>query len=136
MNYLLKGGRVVDPHQKLDSEPLDMLVENGRIARLEENISKTNNAARRAKSGDFTILDLSGMVIVPGLVDIHAHLREPGIEYKETIRTGCEAALAGGFTSLACMPNTQPVNDNRAVTEFIRRRAQECDLVNVYPVPA
>ncbi|HLE16919.1 MAG TPA: amidohydrolase family protein, partial [Syntrophales bacterium] len=108
MNYLLKGGRIVDPSQHLDSCPMDILVENGRISRLEENIHKTITAGRRAKSGDFTLLDLKGRVITPGLVDMHTHLREPGFEYKETIRTGSEAALAGGFTSIACMPNTRP----------------------------
>ena len=136
MNYLLKGGRIVDPSQHLDSCPMDILVESGRISRLEEDIHKTITAGRRAKSGGFTLLDLKGRVITPGLVDMHTHLREPGFEYKETIRTGSEAALAGGFTSIACMPNTRPVNDNRAVTEFIKRKAVECGLVRVYPVAA
>jgi dihydroorotase len=136
MNYLLKGGKVVDPSQQLDLSVMDVLVEDGRIARLEENISKTVTAGRRAKSGDLTLLDLKDMAITPGLIDMHTHLREPGFEYKETIRTGGEAALAGGFTSLACMPNTLPVNDNRSVTEFIRRKSLECNLVRLYPVAA
>lgn len=136
MNYLLKGARVVDPSRELDSDPLDILVENGRIARIDENISKTITAGRRIKSTDITLLDLKGLVVTPGLIDMHTHLREPGFEYKETIRSGSEAALAGGFTSLACMPNTRPVNDNRAVTEFIKRKSQECGLVRIYPVAA
>lgn len=135
MNYLLRGGRVVDPSQNLDAY-LDILVEEGSVIRLDKNIVGGSRAGRRAKSGDLQVLDLEGMVVAPGLIDMHTHLREPGFEYKETIRTGSEAALAGGFTSIACMPNTNPVNDNRAVTEFIRRKARECDLVHVYPVAA
>ena len=84
----------------------------------------------------FLILDLHGKWVVPGLIDMHTHLREPGFEYKETIASGSEAAVAGGFTSIACMPNTNPVNDNRSVTEFIRRKATECGLANVYPIAA
>ncbi len=136
MNYLLKGGRVVDPFQQIDLLPMDVLVENGRIARMEDNISKTVAAGRRAKGVDIEVINLKGMVVVPGLIDMHTHLREPGFEYKETIRTGSEAASAGGFTSVACMPNTNPVNDNRSVTEFIKRKALECNLVRVYPVAA
>lgn len=134
MNYLLKNGKVVDPSQQLDLCTMDVLVENGRIAKLEQDISRTAMAIRRAKSGDLTLIEVEERAITPGLVDMHTHLREPGFEYKETIRTGCEAALVGGFTSLACMPNTHPVNDNRAVTEFIKRKALECNLVRVYPV--
>lgn len=136
MNYLLKGARVVDPARELDSGPLDIIVENGRITCIDEKISKTNAASRRVKGADFTLLDLKGMVITPGLIDMHTHLREPGFEYKETIESGSKAALAGGFTSLACMPNTMPVNDNRAVTEFIKRKSLECGLVRIYPIAA
>lgn len=135
MNYLLKGGRVVDPSQQLDA-PMDILVENGRIVQIEANISRNIASGRRMKSGDVKLIDLKGMMITPGLVDMHTHLREPGFEYKETIRTGSESALAGGFTSIACMPNTNPVNDNRAVTEFVKKKARECGLARVYPVAA
>jgi dihydroorotase len=136
MNYLLKGGRIVDPSQQINLSPMDILVENGRITWLEDKISGTAAAGRRAKSGEIETIDLKGLTVAPGLIDMHTHLREPGFEYKETIRTGSEAALAGGFTSVACMPNTNPVNDNRSVTEFIRRKAQESNLVRVYPVAA
>ena len=136
MNYLLKNARVVDPSQQLDAGPLDVLVENGRIARIEENLSRLAATARRAKSADLKLLDLTGLVVTPGLIDMHTHLREPGFEYKETIRTGSEAALAGGFTSLACMPNTSPINDNRAVTEFILKQATACRLTRIYPIAA
>jgi dihydroorotase len=133
MNYLLKGGLVVDPSQELDT-CLDVLVERGVIVKLEKNIAKTVTAGRHAKSGALEMLNLECMVVTPGLIDMHTHLREPGFEYKETIHTGSEAALAGGFTSIACMPNTNPVNDNRAVTEFINKKARESGLVRVYPV--
>ena len=76
------------------------------------------------------------MIVAPGLIDMHVHLREPGLEYKETIASGSAAAVAGGFTSIACMPNTEPVNDNRSITEFIRRKAAEANLANVYPIGA
>lgn len=133
MNYLLKNGRVVDPSQKLDAR-IDILVEGGAVTRLEERIAAGGAAGRHAKSGHLQIIDIGGMIAAPGLIDMHTHLREPGFEYKETIRTGSEAAAAGGFTSIACMPNTNPVNDNRAVTEFIRRKARDCNLVRIYPI--
>src|SRR3972149_2579851 len=136
MNCLLKGARVVDPSQQLDAGPLDILVENGRIVRLEEKISQKAAAGPRVKSADVKLLDLAGLVVTPGLIDMHTHLREPGFEYKETVRTGSEAALAGGFTSLACMPHTSPVNANRAVTEFILRQATACRLARIYPIAA
>ena len=82
------------------------------------------------------VVNLTDMIVVPGLIDMHVHLREPGLEYKETIATGSAAAVAGGFTSIACMPNTEPVNDNRSITEFIRRKASEANLANVYPIGA
>ena len=129
MTLLLKGGRVIDPSLKRD-EAADLLIENGKIVKSGKDLSEANKAT------DIEILDLRGKIVVPGLIDIHTHLREPGFEYKETIASGSEAALAGGFTSIACMPNTDPVNDNRSVTEFIRRKTAECGLVNVYPIAA
>lgn len=129
MNLLLKGGRVIDPSQNLD-ETCDLLIEKGKIVKKGTDLLPTFTAK------DLEVVDLAGKVVVPGLIDIHTHLREPGFEYKETIATGSEAALAGGFTTLACMPNTNPVNDNRSVTEFIRGQAAACGLVHVYPIAA
>ncbi len=126
MKLLLKGARVIDPAQKIDAR-LDILVEEGKIAACRSTIKA---------SPDVKTIDLTGMIVTPGLIDMHVHLREPGLEYKETIATGSAAAVAGGFTSIACMPNTEPVNDNRSVTEFIRRKAAEAGLANVYPISA
>jgi len=127
MKMLLKAGRVIDPSQNLDGR-MDLFIEDGKIASLADHID--------GLSEDTRILNLEGKIVLPGLVDMHTHLREPGYEYKETIRSGSEAAAAGGFTSIACMPNTHPVNDTRTVTEYILKRSKECNLVNVYPVAA
>jgi len=129
MRLLLRGGRIIDPSQQLDDQ-MDLLIEGGTIAGLGKEPSRAGAEA------DLTILELHGKLVVPGLIDMHTHLREPGFEYKETVRTGSLAAAAGGFTSIACMPNTDPVNDNGSVTEFILRRARQCGVVNVYPVAA
>jgi dihydroorotase len=129
MTLLLKGGRVIDPSRKVDGQA-DLLIENGKIV-------SSGKARTKGKAfSDGEVLDLSGKWVVPGLIDMHTHLREPGFEYKETIASGSEAAVAGGFCSVACMPNTDPINDNRSVTEFIRRKATECGLANVYPIAA
>jgi dihydroorotase len=122
---LIKHGRVVDPTQRLD-EGLWVLIVDGKVARLAERIDDS----------DAEVLDATGLVVAPGFVDVHTHLREPGFEYKETIATGSAAAVAGGFTAVCCMPNTQPVNDNAAVTEFIRGRAAATGLARVYPIGA
>ena len=126
MKLLLKGARVIDPSQKIDAR-MDILIEEGKIAGCSSNIKA---------SQDVRVIDLTGMIVAPGLIDMHVHLREPGLEYKETIASGSAAAVAGGFTSIACMPNTEPVNDNRSITEFIRRKAAEANLANVYPIGA
>jgi dihydroorotase len=133
MKLLLTGARVIDPAQKIDSR-LDVFLENGKIARVGTNLSKSTKSKDTEKITK--IIDLTGMIVVPGLIDMHTHLREPGFEYKETVASGVAAAVAGGFTSIACMPNTNPVNDNRSITEFIRRKAAEADLANVYPIGA
>jgi dihydroorotase len=129
MTLLLKGGRMIDPSLKTDGDA-DLLIEDGKIVKTGKVLLKGE------KPSAVEILDLRGKIVVPGLIDMHTHLREPGYEYKESIATGCEAAVAGGFSSVACMPNTNPVNDSRSVTEFIRRKATECGLANVYPIAA
>jgi dihydroorotase len=126
MKLLLKGGRLVDPATGRDGE-LDVLVEDGRIAR----------AGRDLGPEDAEVIELGkGWVVAPGLVDIHVHLREPGQEHKETIATGAAAAVAGGFTAVACMPNTEPVNDHAGITQFILKKAAEAGLARVYPIGA
>jgi dihydroorotase len=123
---LLKGGRIVDPSQKLD-RVWDLLIKEDRIEAVGKDLP-TDSATE--------VIDLTDRVIAPGFVDMHVHLREPGQEYKETIASGTAAAAAGGFTGVACMPNTNPVNDNRAVTELILERAEEKGSVAVYPIGA
>jgi dihydroorotase len=132
MTLLLKNGRLVDPSQDIDG-PMDILIRNGKVARIARNIPSPAGKGKKTDNGT-SILDMKGLVVVPGLIDMHVHLREPGFEYKETIRTGCEAAAAGGFTAVACMANTDPVNDNRSVTEFILREAAASGKARVYPV--
>ncbi len=126
MNLLIAGARVVDPANGVDAVQ-DVLVTNGRIARL--------GRALKAPAGTETV-DAAGKVVCPGFIDMHAHLREPGHEYKETIASGTRAAAAGGFTAVACMANTFPVNDNRAVTDYILARARVEGVVRVYPIGA
>lgn len=120
---ILQNGRLIDPANRVDGIA-DIWVENGRIA-----------APRPAVPADARRYDLAGRWVLPGLIDIHVHLREPGQEYKETIATGTAAAAAGGFTAVACMPNTRPVNDSAAVTRLILDRAAGC-AARVYPVGA
>jgi len=133
MKLLLTGGRVIDPSQNLDAQ-MDILIENGSVCEIGGNAHKLKTDSRKAAAREINIIDIKGMVVVPGLIDMHTHLREPGFEYRETIQTGSEAAAAGGFTSVACMPNTSPVNDTRSVTEYIMRKAALCNIVNVYPI--
>jgi len=125
---LLKNGRIIDPALKRDLTG-DLLLKNGHIASL-GRITKKSDLPAKTKE-----IDVSGCWVVPGLIDMHVHLREPGEEYKETIDSGARAAAAGGFTAVACMPNTKPVNDNATVTSFIRQRAANA-CVRIYPVGA
>ena len=123
---LLKGGRVVDPARGMDGE-CDLLLRDGVVAETGRDLPV--NGARVIQIPD-------GLVVCPGLIDMHVHLREPGQEYKETIASGTAAAVAGGFTGVACMPNTVPVNDHAGITSMILRKAAEAGLAHVYPIGA
>ena len=123
MKLLIKNGRVVDPSSGLD-KTIDVLIDKGKIAALKPNIRASGSK----------IIDASRLVVAPGFIDMHVHLREPGQEEKETLSTGALAAARGGFTSIACMPNTEPVNDNRGVTEYILSEAKKKAVVNIFPV--
>ena len=126
MTLLIKNGRVIDPVNHVD-QVADLLIADGKVMQIAQEIPVTP---------DTEAIDAAGQWVVPGLIDVHTHLREPGYEYKETIRTGTMAAAAGGFTTICCMPNTRPVNDSQAVTEFILRKAATEGMVNVLPVGA
>src|SRR6478609_3522117 len=128
MDLCLRGGRIIDPGRGVDAEG-DLLIENGVIGRFGAGLAAGVSKGTR-------VLDVRGSWVVPGLIDLHTHLREPGQEYKEDIATGTRAAAAGGFTAVCAMPNTNPPNDTRAVTELIVRRAREVGAVRVYPVGA
>ncbi|MGV8059499.1 MAG: dihydroorotase [Smithellaceae bacterium] len=132
MKILLTGARVIDPVQNIDTI-MDVLLEDGKITGIGSNLLKSGKSKDTAKT---KVINLGKMVLTPGLIDMHTHLREPGLEYKETIASGAKAAVTGGFTSIACMPNTDPINDNRSITEFIKRKAVEAALANVYPIGA
>ena len=126
MRTLIRGGRVVDPSQGLDGF-VDLLLEDGEVARIGERLQAPEHCE---------VVDATGLIVAPGFIDIHVHLREPGQEYKETVRTGTLAAAAGGFTAVACMANTEPVNDSRSVTEHILLEAQRHGYARVYPIGA
>ncbi len=123
---LFRGGRVVDPSQDVDAT-LDLLLEDGVVSELGEGLDTPDGA---------DVVDASGLVVCPGLIDIHVHLRQPGQEYKETVETGTRAAAAGGFTAVACMANTSPVNDSRLVTAHLVAEAERFGYARVYPVGA
>jgi len=128
MRILIAGARVIDPANKRDAV-LNLLIEDGRIAEV------ASPGAHPAPAAD-RVLDARGKVVCPGFVDVHVHLREPGREDMETIATGTRAAARGGFTSVCCMANTNPVNDNQSVTDFIIDRARRDGAVNVFPIGA
>jgi dihydroorotase len=126
MDICLRGGRVIDPARGFDAEA-DVLLAGGVVAKIAKSI---------ADGPGIRTLDARGCWVVPGLIDLHTHLREPGQEYKEDIATGTRAAAAGGYTAVCAMPNTVPPNDNRSVSELMVRRAAEVGVVRVYPVGA
>src|SRR3954470_6153222 len=126
MKRLLKGGRLVDPASGRDGA-FDVLIDGDRIARVGRDLPADGAAVVEIPGG---------LLVCPGLIDMHVHLREPGQEHKETIATGTRSAVAGGFTAVACMPNTSPINDNAGITEFILKKAADAGLARVYPIGA
>src|SRR5688572_20777570 len=124
-SLLIRNGRVMDPASGYD-RVADVLVHDGRVAAVAPSL---NAGATRE-------FDATGLIVAPGFIDMHVHLREPGFEHAETIETGGRAAAAGGFTSVCCMPNTQPVNDSPTVTSYIIERARRLSPVNVFPIGA
>jgi dihydroorotase len=125
MPIVIKNGRVIDPASQTD-RVADVLIVDGRIAGVAPNLS----------SPKAQVLDAGGLIVAPGFIDIHVHLREPGFEHAETIESGSRAAAAGGFTSICCMPNTKPVNDSAMVTSYIVEQARNRAVVNVFPIGA
>lgn len=127
MRIVIQNGTVIDPANNLNAQR-DVLIENGVVRAIEKP------GVFRSAPAEF--IDANGFIVAPGFIDIHVHLREPGFEYKETVLTGTQSAVAGGFTSVACMANTNPVNDNGAVTRYIIERAREANLARVFPIGA
>ncbi|MBF0319628.1 MAG: dihydroorotase [Nitrospirae bacterium] len=132
MDLIIKGGHIVDPSQGIDFIG-NVYIDNGRILKI---VSADKNSTQAPLPDTTKTIDATGLHVFPGLVDMHTHLREPGFEYKETIKSGTYAAVKGGFTSVCCMPNTKPVNDNETVTEFIVKKALSEGSCNVFPIGA
>ena len=128
MQILIKGGHLIDPANKKNGQ-FDLLISKGKIEAVEPE-----GKIKDIPGAD--IIDAKGAIVTPGFCDMHVHFREPGHEYKETIETGSKSAAAGGFTTVAVMPNTSPVNDNRSVTEFILSQAKETSNINILPIGA
>ena len=124
-SLLIQNGTILDPSQTLESN-FDLLIRDGKIEAIGEGL--TSEGAE--------IFDATNLIVAPGFIDLHVHFREPGFEYKETIESGAHAAVAGGFTSVCCMPNTKPVNDNSAVTSFILEKSRAAGYANVFPIGA
>jgi len=135
MKIRIIGGQLVDPGH-FDGLA-DIWVEDGKIVQIvEAGAGRQEDTASNTQQAKARIIDATGKIVTPGFIDMHVHLREPGHEYKETIESGCRAAAWGGFSAVCCMPNTNPVNDSRQVTEYIRNRAEQLQLVRVFPVAA
>jgi len=135
MNLHITGGRIIDPGYYEGTG--DIYIVGGRVAAVVPAGSPPpEGGASKFSRQDFRIIDARGKIVCPGLIDLHVHLREPGFEHKETIATGCLAAVCGGFTAVCCMANTRPVNDDTSVTQFILARAAQAGLARVYPVAA
>src|SRR6058998_1395212 len=127
MKLLITNGHLIDPAEGQNSGK-DLFIEDGKVSRW---LGTTELAPDGAE-----IYDASGLIVAPGFIDMHVHLREPGQEHKETIATGCAAAVTGGFTSVCPMPNTTPVNDNAAITRYVIEQAQKAGFANVFPIGA
>lgn len=140
LNVCIKNGHIIDPSERLDGIGT-VVIENGKIKEIalaprgkKEKSQRAKTTRSREKSE--RVFDADGLFVIPGLIDMHTHLREPGYEYKETIKTGTLAAVRGGFTNICAMPNTNPVNDNSSVTDYIIRKAIQEGACTVYPVGA
>jgi dihydroorotase len=133
VKILIEKGHIIDPSQGIDSIG-DVLIEDGKI--VEIRMDGNGETEKRSNRDTRRIIDAKEMFVIPGLIDMHVHLREPGYEHKETIKTGTDAAIRGGFTTVCCMPNTYPINDNASVTEFIIRKAALEGLCTVLPIGA
>jgi dihydroorotase len=127
MKILIANGYIIDPSQGVNGGK-DLLIEDGRVSGLLDRGRETPLGTE--------VFDATGLIVAPGFIDLHTHLREPGHEYKETIATGASAAVAGGWTTICAMPNTDPVNDNPAVTRFVIEQAERAQLANVFPIGA
>ena len=125
MKLLIANGYIVDPAQGINTGR-DLLIEDGRVLGVLERGEE--------RPVGVEVLDATGLIVAPGFIDLHTHLREPGAEYKETIASGAAAAVAGGWASVCAMPNTDPVNDSPAVTRFVIEQAQRAQLANVFPI--
>src|SRR2546430_8076572 len=127
MRLLIQNGYVIDPSQRINTGK-NLLIEDGRIIGLSSYSDSIPD--------DFEVFDATGLIVAPGFIDMHVHLREPGHEYKETIASGAAAAVAGGFTTICAMPNTDPQNESAAVARFVIEQAQRAGLAHVFPIRA
>jgi dihydroorotase len=135
MKIHIKNGHLIDPLQGLDGIG-DIFIEHGKIKEVHTKRKEPKAKSKELSKSSVKTIDAKGCIVMPGLIDMHVHLREPGFEYKETIKTGTEAAVHGGFTTICCMPNTHPVHDNASVTEFIIRKAATEGSCTVLPIGA